>query len=107
MRISVAAPPSTVCNASLSFADNNGTALGTGATVSVNPGTATSLDLNAATLGLAIGRRIEVQLVVTPVFLPGAVLVDSVSLGSVEVFDRFTGRTWSTQSTTASLPAVR
>jgi hypothetical protein len=107
MRINASASPSAPCNATLGFADNNGAPLGTGASVHVSPSTITSLDLNSYNVGLSFGRRIEVWPIITPTSIPGAVTVDSACFVSVEVFDRVTSRTWSTQSTVASLPAVQ
>lgn len=109
MRITVLASNTDPCNATLSFANNNGVALGPSEPVSVSPGTGTSLDLNANTLGLTFGRRIEVLPVVTPTAAasPGGAPVNSVCQVTVEVFDHLTGRTSSSQSTTTALPAVQ
>ncbi|HEV3482666.1 MAG TPA: hypothetical protein VGR97_10105 [Candidatus Acidoferrales bacterium] len=109
MRITVVASNTDPCNATLSLADKNGVALGPSEPVSVSPGTGTSLDLNANTLGLTFGRRIEVLPIVTPTAAPspGGAPVNSVCQVTVEVFDHLTGRTESSQSTSKALPAVQ
>ena len=109
MRISVTASNTDPCNAILAFADNNGVPLGPSEPVSVSPGTGTSLDLSANTLGLALGRRIQVLPIVTPTAAasPSGAPVNSVCQVTVEAFDHVTGRTWSSQSTSTALPAVQ
>ena len=100
----VAYPPSPAyppnpCVASLAFADRNGGAVGPATTVSLNPGQSASLDLNSGTiianLGTSsfalFGQRAEVRPVVTLVPTPAA----NACQASAEVFDTFTGRTWS------------
>jgi hypothetical protein len=109
MRISVTASNTDPCNATLAFADKNSVPLGPSEPVSVSPGTGTSLDLSANTLGLTLGRRIEVLPIVTPTAAasPGGAPVNSVCQVTVEVFDHLTGRTSSSQSTFTALPAVQ
>ena len=100
----VAYPPSPAyppnpCVAALSFADRNGNAVGPATTVSLNPGQSASLDLNGGAvvtrLGTSsfplFGQRAEVRPVVTLVPTPAA----NACQASTEVFDTFTGRTWS------------
>jgi hypothetical protein len=111
MRITVAATPPNPCNAALGFANEDGVALGPSEPVRVGPGTGTSLDLNANTVGLTLGRRIEVQPIVTPTATasPGEAraAVNSFCQVTVEVFDNLTGRTSASQSTLTALPAVQ
>jgi hypothetical protein len=108
MRLNVVAFPPGPCNVELSFADKNGAPLGGSMAVNLNPGTATSLDLNADSLGLRLGQHIEVQPIVSSA--PSAsVPIASTCQGSVEVFDHLTGRTWTyqTQQPAVQLPAVQ
>jgi hypothetical protein len=88
-------------------ADRAGNSLGTKMPVNLSPGTAASLDLNADTLALQ-RRRIEVQPLVslTPPLAAGPP-INSVCQASVEVFDHFTGRTWTYQASLFQLPAVQ
>jgi len=105
LRLSVVAyPPSPAyppnpCVASLTFADRNGNAVGPATTVSLNPGQSASLDLNSSdvitNLGTSsfalFGQRTEVRPVITLLPTPAG----NACQASVEVFDTFTGRTWS------------
>jgi hypothetical protein len=62
LRLNVEAPPSSVCNAQLSFVDRNGQPIPTPyKTVNLNPGQADSLDISAASLGVQFGRRVELR----------------------------------------------
>ncbi len=106
LRLSVVAyPPSPAfppdpCVASLAFADRSGNTVGPATTVSLNPGQSASLDLNSSTvitnLGTSsfalFGQRAEVRPVVT---LPPTSATPIACQASAEVFDTFTGRTWS------------
>ena len=107
MRITVAATPLALCNAMLGFTNQNGVALGPSEPVSLTPGTATSLDLSASTVGLSLGKRIEVQPTVTPTAAPTATgaPANSVCQVTVELFESATGRTMNSQSTSVALPA--
>jgi hypothetical protein len=105
MRLNVVAIPPDPCIGQLSFADKNGTLLGASMPVNLTPGTATSLDLNADSVSLKLGQRIEVQPVVSA--LPSAAATNSACQGSVEVFDHLTGRTWTYQVGGSLLPAVQ
>jgi hypothetical protein len=105
LRLNVAAyPPNPAyppdpCVASLGFADRNGNAVGPVTTVGLNPGQSASLDLNSSTvitkLGTSsfalFGQRVEVRPVVT--LVPTSAV--NACQASAEVFDTFTGRTWS------------
>jgi hypothetical protein len=107
MRVNVVAYPPDPCIAQVSFTDKNGNPIGSTLPVNLGPGMGTSLDLNADTLGLRFGQRIEVQPVVTVEPLVGGAAVTSVCQSSSEVFDHLLGRTWSYQSSLAALPAVQ
>jgi hypothetical protein len=105
MRLNVVAFPPGPCTGVLSFADKNGARLGPSLPVNLTPGMATSLDLNADTLGLKLGQHIEVQPVVSAApSISSGPPITSACQGSVEVFDHLTGRTWTYQS---GLPAVQ
>ena len=92
MRLNVVAFPPDPCIGQLSFADMNGAALGPSMPVTLTPGTATSLDLNADALGLKVGQHLEVQPVVSmaPSISAGPPIA-SACRASVEVFDHLTG----------------
>jgi hypothetical protein len=85
--------------ASLAFAGKNGNAVGPATTVSLNAGQSASLDLNSSAvitnLGTSsfalFGQHAEVRPVVTLLPTPTA----NACQASAEVFDTFTGRTWS------------
>jgi hypothetical protein len=91
--------PPDPCVASLGFADRNGNAVGPVTTVGLNPGQSASLDLNSSTvitnLGISsfalFGQRVEVRPVVTLVQTSAV----NACQASAEVYDTFTGRTWS------------
>ncbi len=76
--------PPGPCRVTLAFRDASGQILKQ-ATVGLNPGAGTFLDLTTAEAGVS-GRRVEVQPFISPAGM-GFVLA------SVEVFDDFTGRT--------------
>ena len=107
MRISATASAFAPCNSTLGFADKNGVPLGSNLPVNLSPGMGTWLDLNANSLGLTFGKRIEVQPVVTPMPLASGAPLNSVCQVTVAVFDHLTGRTWTSQSTLLDLPAVQ
>jgi hypothetical protein len=67
----------------------------------------TSIDLNADTLSLRLGQRIEAQPTLTVTAPAAAVPLNSVCQASSQVFDHFTGRTWTYQGTMGALPAVQ
>ncbi|HEV3420011.1 MAG TPA: hypothetical protein VG075_06890 [Candidatus Acidoferrum sp.] len=95
------------CVAQFGFNDKNGNPLNPPSVVNLSSGTGTSVDLNANTLGLRLGQRIEVQPVLTVTAPPAAVAMNSVCNASAEVFDHLTGRTWSHQGTAAGQRAVQ
>lgn len=104
MRITATAYSPDSCVATLSFADRQGNPIGTSLAVDLNPGQSQPLDLDASSLNLQNGQRMEVQPMITsaaPV-LPSVGVVSSACTVSSEVFDRSTGRTWTYQ--TAALP---
>ena len=91
MRLIVSAFPQNPSAATLSFADGNGSPVGSSMQVDVQPGETKLLDLNANALGLTLGKRVEVRPIVT---LTSAV---SSCQASAEVFDHVSGRTWTHQ----------
>src|ERR1700735_1274001 len=104
MLINVMALPNHPCVATLSFADKKGRLLRPSKTVDVPPGTGMSFDLNADTLDVKSGERIDVRpimiLTAPPVTDPTAVgpPINSACQASVEVFNHSTGRTETYQS---------
>lgn len=108
MRFNAVAGAANSCTGQISFADNNGSPMGPSMPLNLAPNAGTSLDLNADSLSLKLGQHIEVQpiLTVTPQVTAGPPL-NSVCLASVEVFDHLSGRTWTYQSASASLPAAQ
>jgi hypothetical protein len=107
MRVDVVASGPDQCVAQVGFNDKNGNPLNPPRVVNLSSGTGTSVDLNANTLGLRLGQRIEVQPVLTVTAPPAAVAMNSVCNASAEVFDHLTGRTWSHQGTAAGQRAVQ
>ncbi|MGD0228303.1 MAG: hypothetical protein ABSF71_38870 [Terriglobia bacterium] len=99
MRFNVYASAPNSCSAILSFVDVNSNPIGSSQQVSLPPGMGTSLDLNANTLGLRLGKRIEVKPVLTVVApVAGVPANNSDCRGSVEVFGNLAGKTWTYQS---------
>jgi hypothetical protein len=92
MRFNVYASAPNSCNAVLTFVDVNSNPIGSSQQVSLQPGVGTSLDLSANTLGLGLGKRVEVQPVLT------VVANNSDCRGSAEVFGNLAGKTWTYQS---------
>jgi hypothetical protein len=90
--IVTAAVPTDPCFATLSFQDRNGNTVGQSMPVNLQPGQSTFLNLNANTIGLAAGQRIELQPIVTET--PST---NSSCQAKTEVFDNLTGRTWTYQ----------
>ncbi|HEY6328399.1 MAG TPA: hypothetical protein VI756_03610, partial [Blastocatellia bacterium] len=103
MRVTLTADPPSPCIASVSFNDGNGKPLGTTTPVSLSPGQSTVVDFNARTLTLELFQRIDVQPVVAltspPASAQNAAAPQQASAcpATVEVFDHFTGRTWTSQ----------
>jgi hypothetical protein len=91
MRLIVSADPPNPCAATLGFVDSKGSPMGQSMQVDLKPGDTEWLDLNANTLGLKLGQRVEVQPIVT-MTSPA-----SSCQASVEVFDDVSGRTWTHQ----------
>ena len=99
MRVIAVASPASTCAATISFADSNGVPIGRSLQVNLPPGHGMSLDLDAATLKLGLGQRIQVQPILTlrsPV-TAGPPIASS-CVASSEVFDIVTGRTWTYQA---------
>jgi hypothetical protein len=95
IRVNLSAFPPTPCIASVSFNDaSTGQALAPAMPVNLSPGQSTSVDLNAKTLFLRFGQRIEVvpQVVLMPPITTGPPLTVACQ-ATVEVFDNRTGRT--------------
>ncbi len=107
MRFDVMATGPDPCVAQVTFYDANGNPLVPSASVNLPSGTGTTVDLNADTLGFALGTRIEVQPVITATAPGAAVPLNSVCNAGVEVFNHLTGRTQTHQNTTVGLPAVQ
>jgi hypothetical protein len=99
MRLMLVAFPFAPCDATVSFADRAGNALGQGRQVNLAPGTAMPVDLNADSLGLKLGQLIEVLPTVSVTQqVVGAAHTNSYCQASVQVFDNRTGRTWTYQA---------
>lgn len=107
MRFDIVALPFDSCTAQVSFNDGNGVALIPAVPVNLTPGTGTTVDLTSEAVSVRLGQNIEVQPVLTPTAPLAAVAQNSVCIGSVEVFDQVTGRSWSHQNTMVGLPAVQ
>jgi hypothetical protein len=108
LRLVVDAYPPNSCNATVSFADRAGNPLGQSQQVNVAPGTGTAVDLNADTVGVKVGQRIEVLPTITLApLVAGAAPSNSLCQATVEVFDRLSGRTWTYQAGGKQLPAVQ
>lgn len=99
MRLIATAGSPNPCMATLGFANKMGTSIGPAVTVDLSPGQSQALDLDAGMLALRFGQRAEVQPMVkiSPV-VPGAAPINPVCSVSSEVFDIFTGRTWTYQN---------
>jgi hypothetical protein len=93
VRLNIVAFPPNPCSAAIGFLDANGQVPQPEPvkTVYLNPGEAAFVDLPAGALGLPFGQRAELQPVVT--LQPGANGF-SACQATAEVYDRFTGRTW-------------
>ncbi len=107
MRLNVVAVAPSSCSGQLSFAGKDGGPVGPTLPVNLSPGTGTSLDLNSDTMGLRLGKVIEVQPILTVTPSPNGAAVSSVCQASVEVFGNVTGKTRSYQSSLAAVPAVQ
>jgi len=107
MRFDVMATGPDPCVAQVTFNDANGNPLVPSTSVNLPSGAGTTVDLNADTLGFALGTRIEVQPVITATAPAAAVPLNSVCNAAVEVFNHLTGRTQTHQNTTVGLPAVQ
>ena len=108
IRFIVSSYPPYPCVAILGFANRSGRSVGPSRQVNLEPGQTATLDLDAETLGLEWGQRIEAQPTISadPSTKFGAAAI-SVCEGSAEVFDHFTGRTWTYQYGGSELPAVK
>ncbi len=92
LRLNVVAFPPDPCSAAIGFRSSNGTPQPVpDKTVFLNPGEAAFVDLPAGTLGLQFGQRAELQPVVTLQPAPNG---SSSCRATAEVWDRFSGRTW-------------
>jgi hypothetical protein len=109
MLINVIALPNHPCVATLNFADKKGRLLRPSKVVNVPPGTGISFDLNADTLDLKVGERIDVRPTVTATapFTSGSPVASSACQASVEVFDQLSGRTETYQAARVQSPAAR
>ncbi len=100
MRMVVTAFPPAPCAGTLSFADSKGNPIGSTLAVDLPPGQSKFLDLDASTLSLQTGQRIQVQPMLTLQAPIGAAVTTSASpcAAAAEVFDRATGRTLTYQT---------
>jgi hypothetical protein len=91
LRLNVVAFPTGPWKAQLRFVDRDGLPQGPpDKTVTMNPEPADFLDVNAASLGLQFGQRVELRPVVGLTSDPNS----SACAANAEAFDPFTGRTW-------------
>lgn len=105
MRLTATAwPPNPIyppepCNATLSFVNSEGVAIGPSVSVNLSPGQSQSLDLKSAALNVTLGHPMLVQPVVTlqPV-IGAAVAAGPACMVSSDVFDTIAGRTWTYQT---------
>jgi hypothetical protein len=99
MRLTATAFPTDPCNATLSFANSQGVAIGPSLTVNLSPGQSSQpLDLNSAALNLSLGQSAVVQPQVAlqqPIGV--AAVAGSACTVASDVFDPFAGRTWTYQ----------
>lgn len=93
LRLNLVAYPPVPCSATIGFLNSNGQypQPEPDKTVYLNPGEAAFIDLPAGALGLQFGQRAELQPVVA--LQPGA-NGSSACQATAEVYDRFSGRTW-------------
>ncbi len=92
LRLNVVAFPPDPCSATIGFLDSNGVPMPEpDKSVYLNPGEAAFIDLPAGALGIQFGQRAELQPVVTLQPAPNG---SSACQATVEVYDRFSGRTW-------------
>jgi|SRR5215813_1581506 len=87
-RLNLVAYPPGPCHGTLGFFDASGNPTGTTKVVDLAPGTADFLDLTPPA-GTGVFQRIEVL----PVFTPTPGTDSSACAASIEVFDKFSGRT--------------
>jgi hypothetical protein len=99
MRLTATAFPPDPCDATLSFANSEGAAIGPSVTVNLSPGQSQSLDLPSAALNLTPGHQAVIQPMVAlqPVISIAAVAAPACMVSS-DVFDTLLGRTWTYQT---------
>ena len=98
MRLTATSVPPDPCDAALSFANSEGTAIGPSVTVNLGPGQSQSLDLTAASLNLTPGHQAVIQPMVALQPVIGiAAPVSPACMVSSDVFDTLLGRTWTYQ----------
>jgi hypothetical protein len=99
MRLTATAFPVDPCNATLSFANSQGVAIGPSLTVNLSPGRSSQpLDLNSAALNLSFGQSVVVQpMVALQQPIGAAAVAGSACMVASDVFDPFAGRTWTYQ----------
>ena len=98
MRLTATAFPPDPCNATLSFDNAQGDAVGPSLTVNLSPGQSQSLDLDSSALNLAAGKSAEVQpMVQLQQPIGAAVIAAPACMVASEVFDPIIGRTWTYQ----------
>ena len=93
LRLNVVAFPPNPCSATIGFRNSSGQPVPVpDKTVYLNPGEAAFIDLPAGALGIQFGQRAELQAPV--VTLQPAPNGSSECQATAEVYDRFSGRTW-------------
>jgi hypothetical protein len=98
MRLTATAYPTDPCNATLSFANAQGVAVGPSLTVNLPPGQSQSLDLTSAMLNVPLGKSVLVQPMVAVQIPIGAAAVGGPAcMVSSDVFDVIANRTWTYQ----------
>ena len=98
MRLTATAFPPNPCDATLSFANNQGVAVGPSLTVTLSPGQSQSVDLTSAMLNVALGKSVEVQpMVALQQPIGAAAVAGSACMVASDVFDPALGRTWTYQ----------
>lgn len=107
MRLTVFSRSANTCIATLGFEDSTGNPIGPTMPVNLTGGRSASLDLNADSLGLRLGQRVEIQPMVVAGLPAGAAEPQALACpASTEVFDHLTGRTETYQPGEANLGPI-
>jgi hypothetical protein len=98
MRLTATAFPPNPCYAALSFANNQGVAVGPSMAVTLSPGQSQSIELTSAMLNAPLGKSVEVQpMVALQQPISAAAVLGSACMVASDVFDPVLGRTWTYQ----------